>query len=173
MNVTPLRQKHFSGLQFDESAQKYLSILEGNFEHDFSTSGRGYFTFENESKIAEQAFTMAKEKLSTAKSPITEADLKGCWNEVVTDFHRNSFWGFLPQGKKPTAELTEDQKTRREMWPYIWVLIQSGIILKTIVYYFGLRTSEDPTTENKIYLILALCTSAGTLIFFAWRKSRK
>lgn len=173
MNISPILQKHFSGLVLDESAQKYLLIIEGNFAQDFSTSGRGYFSFDNESLIAEHACSLAKEKLRSTNVPISENVLKTCWNEVVTDFHRKNFWGFLPQAKKPTAALTEEQKTRREMWPYIWVLIQSGIILKTVVYYFGLRSSEDPTPENRIYLILALCTSAGTLVFFAWRKSRK
>lgn len=173
MNVSPLLQKYFSGLQFDESAKKYLSIIEGNFAQDFSTSGRGYFSFDDTALIAEQAFALAQEKLGHAHPPISEQALKTCWNDVVTDFHRKKFWGFLPQAKKPIAALTEEQKTQREMWPYIWVLIQSGIILKTVVYYFGLRSSEDPTPENRVYLILALCTSASTLIFFAWRKSRK
>lgn len=173
MTARPSLQKYLHEIPLSVEAQNYLILIEKNLPQDFSTSGRGYFSSEDEVHIAEKAFALAKEKLTSLPAPISEDSLKKIWNEIVTDFHRSGFWSFTPQAKKPKAALTEDQKTQREMWPYIWVLIQSGIILKTIVYFFGLRASEDPTPENKIYLTLALGTSAGTLIFFAWRKSRK
>lgn len=173
MNAPSFTAKYLSDIPFDEEARKHLAILDQNFSSDFSTSGRGYFTQEDQEKIQEQACLRLKEKLKGLAEPIGGNTLRQSWSEIVIDFHRNNFWNFHPQQHKPVKVLSEEQKTYREMWPYVWVLIQSGILLKTLVYYFGINASNDPSTENTVFLCLALATSAGTLIFFAWRKTRK
>lgn len=58
--VGPCLHKHLQGLLFTEEAQRYLVVIEENFQQDFSTSGRGYFSFDNEMKIADKAFAMLK-----------------------------------------------------------------------------------------------------------------
>ncbi|MBO9668034.1 MAG: hypothetical protein J7501_14625 [Bdellovibrio sp.] len=173
MILKAFTDKYLRGLPFEPEAERYLDVIESHFDHDFSTSGRGFFSLEDQTAIAEKAYSMAKQRLQTSPQPVTGEELRKVWSEVVTDFHRQNFWGFPTQMQKPKKELTEEQRTTRELWPYIWVMIQSGIILKTVVYYFGIQTSNDPTPEHIFYLVLALGTSAGTLIFFAWRKSRK
>ncbi|WP_413581169.1 hypothetical protein [Bdellovibrio sp. HCB288] len=154
-------------------SQQALTESQRNFRQDFSTS-RGYFTEADELRLQEIALQKLEAKLvQSGENPVSSAQLREAWNAVVTDFHRNQYWGFAPTFEKRPKVQTEEQKTFWEMFPYVWTVIQSGLILKTAVYYFGIQSSNEPTTENRIYLILALATSAGTLIFFAWRKSRK
>jgi hypothetical protein len=173
MKMKAFTDKYLRGLPFEPEAERYLDVIEANFADDFSTSGRGFFSLEDQAAIADKAYSMAKLRLQEVQPPISGDVLRQYWNEMVTDFHRQNFWGFSTQGQPPKKELTEEQRTTRELWPYIWVMIQSGIILKTVVYYFGIKSSNDPSPENVFFLTLALVTSAGTLIFFAWRKSRK
>ncbi len=155
----------------DADAQKALTETQTNFKQDFSTN-RGFFTEADEKSLREMALEkLDQELLKLSTTPVTAGELRQAWNMVVADFHRNNYWNFEPTTEKRPKVLTEEQKTFREMFPYVWAVIQSGIILKTAVYYFGIRSSTDPSTENHIFLYLALATSAGTLIYFAWKKS--
>lgn len=157
----------------DADAETALTESQKNFKQDFSTS-RGFFTEADEQSLREMALEKLDEQLAHTSSPHKNADeVRKAWNAVVTDFHRNNYWNFVPTLAKRPKVLTEEQKTFREMFPYVWAVIQSGIVLKTAVYYFGIRSSTDPSTENHIFLYLALATSAGTLIFFAWRNFHK
>jgi hypothetical protein len=156
----------------DADAQKALTETQANFKQDFSTN-RGFFTEEDETALREMALEkLDQELMKLPTQNINAPELRQAWNTVVTDFHRNNYWDFQPTTEKRPKVLTEEQKTFREMFPYVWAVIQSGIILKTAVYYFGIRSSTDPSTENHIFLYLALATSAGTLIYFAWKNSR-
>ncbi|MFS4457972.1 hypothetical protein [Bdellovibrio sp. HCB2-146] len=159
--------------QFTKEAQSYLKEIEKNLKIDFTPPSGLYYSFEDFEKITNMAYEKLATKLAASSGPIEFSVVRDAWTEILTDYHRSGHWGFKGQNQKPPAVLTEQQQIRREMWPYIWVVIQSMIILKTIVYYFGIKSSDDPSLENKIYLGLALGTSAFTLIFFAWRKSRK
>ncbi|UYL08506.1 hypothetical protein B9G69_015795 [Bdellovibrio sp. SKB1291214] len=157
----------------EADAEKALAESQKNFKQDFSTS-RGFFTEADEISLREMALAKLDEELAKTPSPCKSADdVRKSWNAVVTDFHRNNYWNFQPTAEKRPRVLTQDQKTFREMFPYVWAVIQSGIVLKTAVYYFGIRSSSDPSTENHIFLYLALATSAGTLIFFAWKNFHK
>lgn len=159
--------------QFTAEAQAYLKEMEKNLKVDFTPPAGRFYSYEDFEKLTQMAYEKLAEKLQQTPPPIEFSVLRDAWAAIVTDYHRSGHWGYGGQTEKPPVVLTEQQQIRREMWPYIWVVIQSMIILKTIVYYFGIKSSDDPTTENKIYLALALGTSAFTLIFFAWRKSRK
>lgn len=157
----------------EADAEKALTESLKNFKQDFSTS-RGFFTEFDEKSLRQIALDKLDEELAKMPSAQKSADdVRKAWNAVVTDFHRNNYWNFEPTFEKRPKVLTQDQKTFREMFPYVWAVIQSGIVLKTAVYYFGIRSSTDPSTENHIFLYLALATSAGTLIFFAWRNFHK
>ncbi|WP_413561036.1 hypothetical protein [Bdellovibrio sp. HCB209] len=159
--------------QLDSEAQKALTETQKNFKHDFQTS-RGFFTEADEMSLREIAFKKLDDELTKlGNKTITAPELRQSWNSVVADFHRNSYWNFQPTTAKRPKVITEEKKIFWEMFPYVWAVIQSGIVLKTAVYYFGIRSSSDPSTENHIGLYVALATSAGTLIYFAWSKSRK
>ncbi|WP_413587238.1 hypothetical protein [Bdellovibrio sp. HCB274] len=154
-------------------AQQALTESQKNFRDDFATS-RGFFTEEDEKALRALALEKLDQVLIQKDSAVISAsELREAWHFVVADFHHHKYWGFNPTLKPRPKVQSEEKRIFLEMLPYVWVIIQSSIILKTAVYYFGIRSSNEPTTENRVYLILALLTSAGTLIFFAWRKSRK
>lgn len=163
----------FSQLRFTPEAQAYLKELEKNLKSDLAAPSGLFYSHETFADLSKTAFTKLHTRLSTQPAPIELDTLRAQWQEVVTDYYRSGCWGFQTQSQKPPKILTEDDLVRKELWPYIWVVIQSMIILKTIVYYFGIESSNDPTPLNKALLGLAIGTSAFTLIFFAWRKYRK
>ena len=163
----------FNDLNLTPEAQAYLGEIEKNLKSDLEAPSARYYSHETFDLLSQTAFEKLHAKLQALTGPIDLSALRQAWQEIVTDYYRSNNWGFQPQGEKPPKILTEDDKVRKELWPYIWVVIQSMIILKTVVYYFGIKSSDDPSTLNKVLLGLALGTSAFTLIFFAWRKSRK
>lgn len=160
-------------LSYTPEAQAYLKELEKNIKSDLAAPSGLFYSHETFAELSKAAYEKLYARLSTKNAPISLDILRTEWQEVVTDYYRSGCWGFQTQSQKPPKILTEDDLVRKELWPYIWVVIQSMIILKTIVYYFGIKSSDDPTPLNRALLGLALGTSAFTLIFFAWRKGRK
>lgn len=160
-------------IPFDDEARSYLKEIIRNLPADLAPDGGGHYSKSTFHKLIKDAGDRLANLLSDCRTPVTYADLRDAWHVVMVDYHRQGNWGYPTQIEKPQKELTEDQKTARELWPYIWVLIQSSLLLKTVIMYFGIHASSEPTTQNTLFLAAALLTSAGTLIFFAWRKSRK
>jgi hypothetical protein len=163
----------FNDLNLTPEAQFYLREIEKNLKSDLAAPSNLYYSHETFKVLSHTALEKLKLRLNQLPGPIELGTLREAWQQTVTDYYTANSWGFQPQTAKPPKILTEDDIVRKELWPYIWVVIQSMIILKTVVYYFGIQTSDDPSPLNKALLGLALGTSAFTLIFFAWRKSRK
>lgn len=115
----------------------------------------------------------ASQMVAYSTNSVDPEELLKHWNHAVVDFHRNRYWGFTPQTKKPKRAPTEDQKIRKELFSYIWVFFQSMIVLKTAVYFFGLEYADKREPLNLFLLLAAIGTSFGSLIFFAYRKGRK
>lgn len=170
---TAVFRKQLSDIPLNQEAESYLKEIIQNLPQDLSPDRAGYYSLETEELLTKDAAERLAQHLKTCDKPVSFEDLRSGWNAILVDYHRHNNWNYPVQAQKPVKELTEDQKTARELWPYIWVMIQSMIILKTAVYYFGITGSADPSTSNTVMLVLAILTSFGTLGFFAWRKSRK
>ena len=173
MKASSFTKKYLSNVPFAEEAKHHLSVIDQNFDADFSTSGRGYFSYEDQEKIQEQACRLLKEKLAEQATPILGDVLREAWAEVVADFHRQEFWGFQVQKYKSKKPLTEEQKTFRELGTYIGVLIGSMLILKTAFIYFGMHASSNPTDENIVSFVVTLILFLSILGVFLWRKTRR
>lgn len=117
--------------------------------------------------------TKASKIVVESTNSLDPSELLKFWNQAVVDFHRTQYWGFTPKFTKPRRPLTEDQKIRKELFSYIWVFFQSMIVLKTAVYFFGLEYADKREPINLFLLLAAIGTSFSSLIFFAYRKSRK
>lgn len=166
-------RKLLSNIPLNQEAESYLKEIIQNLPQDLSPDRGGYYSVETEELLIRDAAERLAQYLKTCDTPVSFEDLRSGWNAILVDYHRQNNWNYPVQAQKPVKELTQDQKTARELWPYIWVMIQSMIILKTAVYYFGINASADPSASNTVMLIIAILTSFGTLGFFAWRKSRK
>ncbi|MCE3009840.1 MAG: hypothetical protein LW875_04430 [Proteobacteria bacterium] len=93
------------------------------------------------------------------------------YRELVIDFHRSRYWGFSGSRQKP-LEPPKSPSASRQIAVYFWTAFQALIVLKVIIYFFGLRVAQDNTLENWVYLIVAVAFSWTSLFFFAWRKHR-
>ncbi|MBX2989361.1 MAG: hypothetical protein KF802_15845 [Bdellovibrionaceae bacterium] len=122
--------------------------------------------------LSDRAALEFRERLPSAAPSTDEA--REAWTGVVRDFLSNRHWGFTPEKgaapKRPKKELSPQAK---ELIPYLWVFVQAAIIMKLVVYYFGLKAADDPTVENKLVLLAVVAFSFGSLIHFAWRMHRK
>ena len=148
--------------------KEFLNQLDKSIAEDLWKSAGGYWSEASIAKFRATAIDML------AKSLTGEArqDYQNAWGLVVRDFHKN-FWGEQRLEKKPKKEKTEEQKIFWELFSYIWMLLQAALVTKTAVFYFGIKSAEEDTTEGKIYVVLAILFSFASLMFFAYRKSKK
>ena len=143
----------------------FLQSLEGSIAEDLWKSAGGYWDDEQLARMRERAMEMLAQKQPGQQ--IDEA-----WITVVRSFHQDKF-GQVPLAKKPVKALTQEQKNSRELFFYLWVLLQATLVTKTIVFYFGIKSAKEGTVEGKLWVILAILFSIGSLTFFAYRNYRK
>lgn len=150
-------------------AQGFLSQLEGTIAQDLWKSAGGFWS---ESSI-EKFRALAMQKLAALLKEDTFESYQAAWVEVVRDFHQNC-WGESRLPKKEKKAQTEESRVFWELFSYIWVLLQAVFITKTAVFYFGIKSAqEEDSAEGKIYVLLAILFSFVSLIWFAYRKSKK
>lgn len=97
------------------------------------------------------------------------------WADIVADFHRSGHWGFavLPAGHPDTkVPDTMEVKRAREVRGFMWTTVQSFIVIKTFVMFFGLNYAIDPTPFYGWGLAISVTISFASLLIFAIRKSR-
>ncbi len=113
--------------------------------------------------------TAAGRSLAQVLSKTPRTDLQNLWPHVIESF-RTSYWGFTPFKEEQTQQRTDPYK---ELKSYIFILIQAMIVMKVVIFYFGLKGAADSSTTDKVITALAIAFSFSSLCFFAWRKSRK
>lgn len=146
----------------------FLRELESSASEDLWKSAGGHWSESSIEKIRLTAMKrLAEELLGDSAS-----DYQQSWALVVRDFH-TSFWDECRLQKKEKKKQTEEQKIFWELFSYIWMLLQAALVTKTAVFYFGIKSTEDRGTEGKVYVVLAILFSFASLMFFAYRKSKK
>ncbi len=123
-----------------------------------------YFSEETETAIVEEA-----QKRLLAIDPNDNL----AYQKMILSFHQQSYWGFPFLTQRPKKSLTQEQKSSKEAFSYLWTAVQATLILKVVIYFFGLRLAQDNTLENWAYFLGFLTFSWGNLFFFAWRKHRR
>ena len=107
-----------------------------NAQEDLAGNIDGRFSPEDWREI----LARAKEKLISSSLPLGEA-----WVEIIRDFHREKYWGFIPNYKKANEPETEVNLGKK----FILYTFRSFLISETVVLYCGARYSaEDP---NPLY----------------------
>jgi hypothetical protein len=101
-----------------------------NAREDLAGNVPGKFSPADWSKI----LVTAQEKVLASSLPRQEA-----WIEVIRDFNRNRYWGFVPNYKKPKVPRHEQNLGKR----FIWYSFRSFLITKVAVLYFGARYTID------------------------------
>lgn len=151
------------------ASQDSLKELSRQLQSDFASSLGGYFSLEDQKRISQEAAT----RLVQAMTPdIESSPIREEWRKIVTDFHQNQHWGFQTQKQKPAKAPSEEQRRLREIAPYIGIAFQAWIVMKLIIYYFGIEAADNPD-ETPWVLYFAIAFSFGSLMVFAWSKYRK
>lgn len=144
--------------QFDD----YLKNLAPNYWNDLTTHLNSYFKDEDRLRITQKAAELLSQNLKL--KPIENA-----WPEVIRNFINENQWGFSTTNIRPVKKQTEEQKIFWSLFKYTWAFIQSMIILKIAVYYFGLESAQNPDETNVLWVWLFFGISAGSLALFAFR----
>lgn len=150
--------------------RRALGEIVAQSESDLAPAGGGHWS---EADWAEIMNRVDRNFAALVMGVNEENELRAKWSSVVTDFHRQNHWGFIPQVQRRKKPVTEEQKRFREFVPYAWAFIQSTLIIKFAVYYFGLSAADDPSTFNLVGLIVCLGISFFSLVYFAYRHHQK
>lgn len=163
--------KNFSVYQkASPEGEAFLERLETSIDQDLWKSFGGHWS----SKSIRQFRMLAMQNLAKSLSPTsTFFDYEQAWKQVVRDFHQTA-WGEKNLAQKEPKPQTQESKIFWELFPYVWTFLQATIFMKLVIVYFGLR-SVDETAEPlpKIYVVLAILFSFGSLGLFAYRHSKK
>lgn len=147
---------------------EFLRGLESSIAADLWQSAGGTWSSTSEGRFRE----LAMGKLANYVQGLKTEDYVRAWREVVRDFHK-TYWGEKRLLKKERKPKTEEQKIFWELFSYIWIMLQATLVVKTAVFYFGIKSAEEDTAEGKIYVTLAILFSFVSLFVFAYRKSKK
>lgn len=150
--------------------QKFLQELSRQHKSDL-TPTEGFFSNENKEAMARKAAEQLAVALHSYGPGLLVHEAQAEWKKLVVDFHRSDYWGYETQKQKPPKVLSEEQKRTRELFPYLWTAFQALILMKLVIFYFGLESADSD--ETPWFLYLALAFSFGSLAFFAWRKYKK
>ena len=126
-----------------------------NAKEDLSGNIEGQFSPEDWEKI----LTEARTRLLGSQS--TEA-----WVDVIRSFHRESYWGFVPNYVKPKTKPEDENLGTR----FIWYSFRSFLITKVVVLYAGARyTADDPNPIYKWLFFGAFAFMLTAYGRFLWR----
>ncbi|WP_413287740.1 hypothetical protein [Bdellovibrio sp. HCB337] len=159
----------FDGL--NSETKTTVQELSKQINSDFASPNGDYYSLETQENIAREAAHRLSKVLSS-KAEASRAEIQKEWGDIVGDFYRTQGWGHPTQKTKPKKVLSQDQKIVRELAPYIWVAFQAWVIMKLIIYYFGIEAADNPD-ETPVFLYLGIAFSFFSLFFFAWRKFKK
>ncbi|MDG0815005.1 hypothetical protein [Bdellovibrio svalbardensis] len=158
-------QKRATDLKLSFNQDSLNKISESHLE-DLITIPGIFFDADTKDFIS----TAAGRSLAQELAQAPQANLESLWPLVIESFKKNNYWGFPTYTEEQTQKRTEAFK---ELRSYIFTLIQAMIIMKVVIFYFGLKSASDASTTDLIWTGLAIAFSFLSLFFFAWRKSRK
>jgi hypothetical protein len=111
-------------------SEEECSQVMANAREDLAGNIEGTFSPEDWEKI----FARVREQLLRSKKNKEEA-----WVDVIRDFHREKYWGFIPNYKKPKVKREDENLGKR----FIWYCFRSFLLTKVLVLYCGARWSAD------------------------------
>lgn len=156
----------------DNEARAYLKEILQNLPQDLAPDRPGYYTDETLQSLSAEAARRLRQDLETQPHPVDFPTLRASWAGVLTDYHRNNNWNYPLIDKKPSRPLTAEQKSAREVAIYVWIAIQTVLVLKTAVFYFGMHSASQPSETNNVMLVVTIVSLLATLVYFIWSRSK-
>ncbi len=144
------------------SDEKLMAIAEHHLE-DLTTIQGVYFDTD----------TLTSISLSSARQLAQQLDqgveVSAAWTNVIQSFKKN-YWGYTTHDEPQSAVRIN---IGRELFAYIWAMVQALMIMKVVIFYLGLKSAADAGPWDKLWVFAAISFSFGSLFFFAWRKTRR
>lgn len=139
-----------------------LPPIMANAKIDLAGNIHGQFSPEDWEKI----LSRARDRLAASSKTESQA-----WIEVIRDFHRNKYWGFVPNYKKPKEKIDDKNLGTK----FIWFSFRSFLITKVVILYAGARYTIDDSNPIWKYLFFGafafMLTAYGTFLYrYAGRK---
>jgi hypothetical protein len=131
-----------------------------NAREDLAGNVSGQFSPEDWDQILNRAV----EQLSRSTKGPQEA-----WVDVIRDFHRQRYWGFIPNYKKPKPTVDEQNLGKR----FIWYSARSFLITKVAVLYFGARYCAGYDPINGWLFFGAMIFMVSNYGYFIYRYHKK
>lgn len=127
-----------------------------NAREDLAGNISGEFSPDDWQKI----LSRAQAQLAASAKPPGEA-----WVDVIRDFHRESFWGFVPDYVQPKVPREKQNLGTR----FIWYSFRSFLITKVCVLYFGARYTADYDPIYKWLFFGAIAFMLCNYGLFLWK----
>lgn len=166
--ATSLTEEFKKHREPSKEGEDFLNQLEKGIDQDLWKSAGGYWS----SASIEIFRSTAMIQLAQTLEGDSLANYQKAWAEVVRDFHKNT-WGEKRLEKKEKKPETEEDRTFWELFSYIWILCQAVFVVKTTIFYFGIKSAQEDNSEGRIWLLLAILFSFVSLSWFAYRKSKQ
>jgi hypothetical protein len=134
---------------------------------DFSAHQRARFSEHDLSLILEEA----KARLLTSldlKPATNPSDVRARWNEVVTDFYENEFWG---HGGNPAAT-PELQDPKKELAVFLRSFLVPVLITKSFLFFFGIQYSKYPGEGYGWGLLFMIVFTLSSFLYFVVKQSK-
>lgn len=132
-----------------------------NAREDLAGNIGGQFSPDDWEKI----LMRAHEQLRRSQKTHSEKTHEDAWVDVIRDFHRERYWGFTPDYKKPKANREDENLGIR----FIWYSFRSFLLTKVAVLYFGARYSADYDPVYKWLFFGAIAFMLVNYGIFLWR----
>lgn len=106
------------------------------------------------------------EARSRLNAKISSGDeVKEAWSSVIREFHKERFWGFLPNWQ-PSPTVTP----RRNLgFSFVWMIFSTFVITLMAVVWLGqiYTSSDDPRDAYVFYA--SIVVALGNFVFFLWQ----
>lgn len=131
-----------------------------NAKDDLAGSVSGRFSPSDWDKILGEAESRLKARMLSL--PEAEA-----WAEVMREFRRESYWGYVPNYRPPSAE------GRRAIGiTLVWFTFQTMTVTKVAVLWASQRFEQADSVFDKWLFFALLLLIPGNAAFFVWRHRR-
>lgn len=137
-----------------------VAAVMANAREDIAGNIAGQFSPEDWEKIIARADAQLRASVKTPGE---------AWVDVIRDFHRNKYWGFVPNYSKPKVHKAEENLGVR----FIWYSFRSFLLTKVAVVWFGALYSTYGDPFYKYCFFGAIAFMLCNYGFFLFRYGRK
>lgn len=134
-------------------------------EIDLGGTVRGRFSPSDWSEILRRAEISYRKECDCLRERGPGHEL-AAWQNVVRDFHQNSYWGFVADYQPPKPE---KKKSNNLGLPFIWMVFNAMVVSKVAILWFGQLYSRSEDALYKWIFFALMIAFLGNFAFFLWR----